>query len=830
MSPSAREAPTPAALAERLRKVLLLERDKGCADTAVVGGMDAFLRLWGLEAHERLHHPMIRSALRKQGLLSPTYGEKTIQERSAWIEQILRWSEALHNGPSLEPRSATSTSAAAKAATVKEFLGPGQGLDTPIAQVRAVHGSVTPKLAKLGISTVRDLLYHFPRRHLDFTHTDHISGLEPGQDHTIVGTVWEVSQVRLGLGGRRRATEAVVGDDTGNVRIIWWNQPYLARTLKRGGRIAISGRVGQYRGRPVFDNPEFELVEGQELVHAARLVPVYPLTEGLTSRRLRGIIKHALGQAVHLLVDFLPGEQRQRLHLMALPQAVAQAHFPESQEAKERSRRRLAFDELFLIQLGVMDRKREWKQGAPGHPLHAETRLIESVLERLPFSLTGAQRRVLEETLEDMAKSTPMSRLVQGEVGSGKTVVALVAMLVAAANGHQVAFMAPTEILAEQHYRTVRRLLGDTHAASGDVLSVDLGLPHGPVTTALLTGGMTRKRKQDVQSLIGNSEVDVVIGTHALFQKDVEFANLGLVIVDEQHRFGVMQRSELRQKGYNPHVLVMTATPIPRTLSLTLYGDLDLSVIDELPAGRQIVQTRWIDGERRETAYEFIRREVGKGRQAFVIYPLIEESAKLEAAAAQQEHDRLSRDVFPDLRLGLLHGRMKATEKDQVMRRFQGAELDILVSTPVVEVGIDIANATVMLVDSAERFGLAQLHQFRGRVGRGEHQSYCILVSETFSEEARERLRIMEETHDGFELAEADLRIRGPGEFFGTRQSGLPDLRMARLSDVPLLELARDEAAALFERDPELELAEHRAMAEAVDQAWAHRTLAPGEA
>ena len=517
--------------------------------------------------------------------------------------------------------------------------------------------------------------------------------------------------------------------------------------------------------------------------------------------------------------------------MLPIREAVAQAHFPDSDADKARARRRLAFDELFLIQLGVLERKREWKESAPGHPLRADPAFLDTVLAKLPFELTPAQRRSMDEIVADLARSSPMSRLLQGEVGSGKTAVALIAMLVAAANRRQVAFMVPTEILAEQHFRTLERILGDLALLgyAPDILAVDLGLPH-PVRTALLTGGLSRKRKQEIQELIAEGEIDIVIGTHALFQKEVEFASLGLVIVDEQHRFGVMQRSELRQKGYNPHLLVMTATPIPRSLSLTLYGDLDLSIIDELPAGRQTIRTRWLEGECRETAYEFVRRQVAEGRQAFAIYPLIEESEKLEAAAAQQEHERLSRDVFPDLRLGLLHGRMKAAEKDRVMRRFQSGDLDVLVSTAVVEVGIDVPNATVMMIESAERFGLAQLHQFRGRVGRGEHQSYCMLISDSHSEEARERLRTMEEVHDGFRLAEEDLRLRGPGEFFGTRQSGLPDLRMARLSDTALLELARDQATEVFDEDPKLEATEHQALAEAVARSWAHRELAPGEA
>jgi len=415
-----------------------------------------------------------------------------------------------------------------------------------------------------------------------------------------------------------------------------------------------------------------------------------------------------------------------------------------------------------------------------------------------------------------------MSRLLQGEVGSGKTVVAVAALLVAADNGYQGALMAPTEILAEQHFHSIRQLLSRvSHKKDeqGNVCSYD-GLFPRPVTLALLVGSLSEKEKENLHQRIQEGEIDIVIGTHALIQKAVEFCKLGLAVVDEQHRFGVLQRSTLRQKGFNPHILIMTATPIPRTLALTLYGDLDLSVIDELPPGRQAIRTRWLEPKYRSRAYDFLRRQIAAGQQAFIICPLIEESENIEAKAAVAEYERLSNEVFPDLRLGLLHGRMPANDKEGVMQSFRDGKLGILVSTPVVEVGIDVPNATVMLVEAADRFGLSQLHQFRGRVGRGEKQSYCVLLAENPSPEGRERLKAVEETQDGFELAEKDLELRGPGEFFGTRQSGLPDLRMARLSDTPLLELARNEAIALFHSDPGLKMSEHRLLAQEVGRVW----------
>ena len=853
--------PAEAMKLDQLRKVLALERSKGFSDGAVVGGLDGFVKRWAQEAHRAVPHPMVRSGLSRMGMLEPQYEAMAPQERAGWVERVLAWSNGLGTLPPVEAKpdatpapSPTSRKAApprkaprpSQSGPGGQFLAAGQGLETPLGQIRGFTPALLKLLERLGITIVRDLLFHFPRRHIDFTTTQPIGSLEIGKEQTAVGTVWEVKELRFAR-GRRGSAEAVIGDDSGNVRAIWFNGPHMARVLKRGSQVALSGRVGIFKGRKVFQNPEYEEAGNQESVHTARLVPVYPKTEGLTSRRIRGIVKGALDGASHLLAEFLPSEQRRRLGMAELPWAVREAHFPSSDEDKDRSRRRLAYDELFLIQLGVLARKRAWKEGMPGHPLRVDAPMFDAFLGSLPFTLTGAQKRVLDEVLTDLGKSIPMSRLIQGEVGSGKTVIALAAMLVAVANGQQTAFMAPTEVLAEQHFRTISTLLGGggrphyrgaspmlegmpVPSEAAEIASFTLDGHTKPITVGLLTGSMPRKRKQEVQEMTARGEIDVVVGTHALIQKEAVFVNLALAIVDEQHRFGVMQRSELRQKGYNPHLLAMTATPIPRTLSLTLYGDLDISTIGELPPGRQEIRTKWLDASERGRAYGFVAREVAEGRQAFIVYPLVEESENLDVAAATEEYERLSRDIFPDLRLGLLHGRMKASEKESVMRAFRERETDVLITTAVVEVGIDIPNATVMLVEGADRFGLAQLHQFRGRVGRGEHPSYCILIAEAPSPEAGERLGVVERTHDGFVLAEEDLRLRGPGEFFGTRQSGLPDLRMARLSDVPLLELARAEATALFEQDPGLEKPEHHALAQEVARWWEHRTLLVGEA
>jgi ATP-dependent DNA helicase RecG len=622
--------------------------------------------------------------------------------------------------------------------------------------------------------------------------------------------------------GGRRSTEAIVGDETGNVRAMWFNNPYLARTLTPNLKIVLSGKVKLFNGRFVFESPEWEPMEEGDLIHTGRLVPVYPLTEGLHQRQTRKLIKGAVDIWAQQVVDFLPPDVIKHCQLIELPDAIAQAHYPDTVEFQDKARVRLAFDELFLLQLGVLSKKRDWQESQPGTPIHIDRQLLDKFLQSLPFKLTPAQQKVLTEILGDMQKPVAMSRLLQGEVGSGKTVVATAALLTAVADGYQTALMAPTEILAEQHFATIHKLLSAVGhlEAEADHLYTYSGILPKPVTIALLIGATGAKTKRELHQRIASGEIDIIIGTHAIIQKEVEFKRLGFIVVDEQHRFGVAQRSTLRQKGTNPHVLAMTATPIPRTLALTLYGDLDLSVIDELPPGRQLIKTKWLRPDEREQAYRFIRKQVGEGHQAFIICPLIEESETVQARAAVAEYEYLSQNVFPTLKVGLLHGKMASKDKEKAMQMFHDKELDILVSTPVIEVGIDVPNATVMMVESADRFGLSQLHQFRGRVGRGPAQSYCILLSEHPSEVGTERLSIIETVHNGFRLAEEDLRLRGPGEFFGTRQSGLPDLRMAKLSDVALLEMARKEAQLLFTEDRHLRKPQHALLVKELARVW----------
>ncbi len=851
------------------KNILRLEEHKGYADTAVSGGLEAFARRWAdqLVSTERHARPMAeaiagvfggysrlmpearRDAVRRASELLALFERgvrdlpvtahdtevgaagnghpptrppdfKGFEEEEKEKERHGRRSASRPGPGSTPPVSASTGIAPARASGVtlapQPASGPGVRAarrnptpDSPVTVLRGVQSATARLLARLGIYTVRDALLFFPFRYDDFSDMRPIAELRPDVNQTVVGTVWDID-ARQTRNGRSMVT-ATITDSTGLITATWFNQEYIARQLHPGDPIVISGKPVAFNGRLTFTSPEWEPYD-DELLHTGRIVPVYRSTEGLHRRTLRRIMHDAVERFADQMAEYLPEWVRRDAQLVGLTTAIRQIHFPDSRLDAARAAKRLAFDEFLLIQLGMLQRRRAWQEARQALPMAGERDVLDAFISSLPFELTGAQKRVIGEILADMARPVPMTRLLQGDVGSGKTVVAAAALLVAVANGAQGAIMAPTEILAEQHYKNITRMFEKL---------ADAG--RSPVVR-LLKGSTPRKEKQEIYEGVASGEVDIVVGTHALIQEGLTFRKLGLVVVDEQHRFGVLQRDALRQKGLQaglmPHTLVMTATPIPRSLALTIYGDLEVSVLDEMPPGRRLIKTRWVDATRRQQAYDFIEKKVAEGRQAFIICPLIEESEKIEAKAAVAEYERLKTEVFPGRRLALLHGRMKPKEKEEVMASFNRGEADILVSTSVVEVGIDVPNATVMLVEGADRFGLAQLHQFRGRVGRGQHQSYCILLADDPQGPAFERMQIIQDTHDGFRLAEADLEIRGPGEFFGTRQSGMPDLRMAKLSDMATLSLAREQARALFERDPDLSRPEHAGLKAVLEAFW----------
>jgi ATP-dependent DNA helicase RecG len=792
---------------------MLVNEQKKCADHLVIGGLEKFINNWSgaqKQSGDAQRAQAIALALKGYSDAKPDDRQAMItralaalrgdSESANQIEEPLDEFDDADDEEAIAPTRQAASKSEAKPARTTPVAG--YGLDASITRLQTIGPAHAKKLQKLGVYTVNDLLYLFPRRYDDFSQLKTVSQLMYGEEVTVLLTVCEVftrETRRAGL----TVTSVVLADTTGTIQATFFNQPFLQKQFQTGRRIVVSGRVDKDLGHLVFKQPEWEPLS-KELLHTARIVPVYPLTEGITNRWLRRLVHSVVEFWASKVPDPMPEKIRADAQLPDLNTALREIHFPTTPEKMEHARRRLILDEFLAIQIGVLQQRRKWRE-QPGRALRVDDARVRDFLAQLPFKLTDAQDRVLKEILGDIQVTAPMSRLLQGDVGSGKTVVAASAMLMAVANGAQAALMAPTEILAEQHFKTLSAVFAN--------------LPNPP-RIARLIGSMKNRDKEAAREQIKNGEVDIAIGTHALIQEDVEFRDLALAVIDEQHRFGVEQRGIIRAKGYHPHILVMSATPIPRTLALTIYGDLDLSIIDQMPPGRQEIKTKWLQPLERERAYAFIRNQIKDGRQAFVICPLIEESETIDAKAAVEEYENLRKQVFPELRVGLIHGKLRPSEKDDTMNKFRDHEIDILVATSVVEVGIDVPNATVMLIEGADRFGLAQLHQFRGRVGRGAHQSFCLLLAEKKESVADDRLRVIESTQNGFLLAEEDLKLRGPGEFFGTRQSGLPDLKIAKLSDTKILEEARGIAQTLFERDPDLQNAEHQILAQRVREFW----------
>jgi ATP-dependent DNA helicase RecG len=675
-------------------------------------------------------------------------------------------------------------------------------LNTSIQYLKGVGPKRAKGFSARGISTIEDLLYYFPRRYEDRTNFSSVSGMKEGEPCTIKAHVLSGAQRNSWTRRSFNITEAVLADETGKINCVWFNQPYLKGYLKPGASMILYGKPELYNGRMQMNNPEYELIDKDDgdSLSIGRIVPVYTLPKGFSQRGMRHLIKGALDEFLPKIQDCLPFDLRERNRLLNLAQSLLNIHFPQSQELQNQAFTRLSFEEFFLFQLPLTLRKlkRRKKEGVAHNP---EGGIAGNFISGLPFELTGAQRKVMEEIKADMSSARAMQRLLQGDVGSGKTVVATWACLVAVQSGHQAAFMVPTEILARQHYSRI------TSQFSG------LRCPGRNPRVALLIG--QDKDKEKVYADVREGRVDLVIGTHALLQEELVFKSLSFIVIDEQHKFGVGQRALLPAKGSNPDVLIMTATPIPRTLAITLYGDLDISVIDQLPAGRIPVKTVHFSQKDEDRGFAIAKEELNCGHQAYIIYPVIEESYAMDIKGAKKMFAQLKEGEFKGFRLGLVHGRMKTKEQEEVMLKFRNKEIDLLVSTTILEVGVDVPGATCMIVAHAERFGLSQLHQLRGRIGRGNLQSFCVLISDAQSEESKARLQAMVASSDGFRISEEDLKIRGPGEFFGRRQHGLTELKIANpLTQLQLLKKAREEAMGAVSRDPGLVLRQNEYLKE----------------
>jgi ATP-dependent DNA helicase RecG len=868
----------------KLQKFFKLEAERGYDNHAVLGGLDRILDFWVSEARtegisedliqiisNRLHdYPRLtpqsraevldglwRRVQRETSGGGSSEAERTPEPAPTNIEESQESEATEESQASLTENEAADLTEEADEETTAPVEdekphrpdrtrprpeGPPIALDAPVTVLPGIGRNHARTLGRLGLNSIRDMLYYFPRRYDDYSLMKPINRLNYGDQVTVIGTI-QSYKLRPTKGGNS-LVEAIVSDGSAGVRLNWFNQTYMIKRLREGAQVSVSGKVDQYLGRLVFNNPNLEFLEQQQL-SANRIWPNYSIKTNISQKWMRNLMEDAvLAWAPHVR-DPLPEWVLQQAHLMDLATALQQVHIPDSWDDLKAAQHRLAFDEIFYLQLGVLSQKRAWQQ-RQARVFTVADDWLDAQIGRLPYVLTGAQQHAVKDLRHDLASGQPMNRLIQGDVGSGKTVVAALGITIVVEHAAQVALMAPTSILAEQHYRNLLKLLSepveamlqsaDLYPASqvegvqepswveDEMQQADQPTPQPPPLQPeqirLMLGATSDAEKQEIRNGLADGSIKVVVGTHALIEEPVIFKDLQLAIIDEQHRFGVEQRAALRGKGDNPHLLVMTATPIPRSLALTVYGDLDLTVMDEMPPGRKPVETYVLLPLERERAFTLIRSQVELGRQAFVIYPLIEESENSEAKAAVEEFSFLQESVFPHFKVGLLHGRMRPEEKDEVMRRFRDSEIQILASTTVIEVGVDVPNATVMLIEGANRFGLAQLHQLRGRVGRGADKSYCILIPDNPDAAENERLHVMAETNDGFLLAERDLEQRGPGQFLGTRQSGFAELQMANLSDVRLIEKARTQAQALFDQYPELDQPELVPLLAEVEHFW----------
>ena len=678
--------------------------------------------------------------------------------------------------------------------------------NTPIRYIKGVGPKKSEVFNAIDIGTVEDLLYYLPFRYEDRSHFTRVCDVKEGEVATIKGEVRTLGSIRTRTG--LNIFQLALDDGTGVVYGIWFHQPYLKKIFKTGQKIVMYGKVERH-DKLRINHPRYEILKGddRDSIHVGRIVPVYHLTQELSQRNLRTIAFCAVSDYSRSIQDILSTKMRARNKLVDLAFGIKNIHFPANYESLNRAYKRIVFDEFFLLQLAIAIKKRDRVLGEKGVAHNIDKDKARDFIESLPFELTDGQRRAIEAIERDMASPRPMNRLIQGDVGSGKTIVACHALLLAAGNGFQGVFMAPTEILAEQHYLTLTKIFMDLD-----------------INVALLVQGISPKERSRILEDAREGRIDVLIGTHAVIQEGVDFKNLGLAVIDEQHKFGVSQRAKLQGGQRPPDVLLMTATPIPRTLAMTVYGDLDVSVIRELPPGRGEITTYWVSDSDREKVYHFLREEISKGRQAYVVYPRLEETAVEDLRSAKLMYEELKDRIFKDLRVGLIYGKMESKKKDSIMRSFKKGDIDMLISTVVVEVGIDVSNASVMVVENAERFGLSQLHQLRGRIGRGKHESYCVLVSDSDKETAQKRLTAMTESQDGFQIAEEDLKLRGPGDIFGTRQHGLPEIRFGNIvRDMEIMEVARREAFSLIAEDPRLDNHENRFIKRALDKRFKER-------
>jgi ATP-dependent DNA helicase RecG len=716
--------------------------------------------------------------------------------RRSLIAETRRFLYQLHRQGEARPTEVKEAKAPYQENPPSSAERPTQSLAHSIAQLKGIGPKGAQALAKLGILYIEDLLRYYPRDYADYSNQKLIKQIQPGETVTLVGKIRQVSCFTSPKNHKLCILSLVVGDSSGRIKVSqFFAGPRFAnrgwqelqkKNYPLNSTVAVSGLVKKSTGGLSLDKPEIEVLDEEGGLFKGKIIPIYALTEGVPASLIRRAVQRALPYA-EVLGEPLPLSLRQDLSFLDLPQAIGKVHFPETIEDHKKARQRLVFDEFFFLQLGLLRRRWQQKEQEPGISFQTEGKLIHDFYKLLPFSLTGAQERVVKQILADLAAPQPMNRLVQGDVGSGKTVVAIISILAVLESGYQAAFMAPTEVLAEQHYRKLVQWFNQLH-----------------IPVELLTGSVRTAKRREILRQLATGELKILVGTHALIQEAVQFQNLGLAVIDEQHRFGVQQRAILQNKGRNPDVLTMTATPIPRTLALTLHGDLDVSQIDELPPGRKPIHTSVVRPSDRNQVHELMRRQLAEGNQIYVVLPLIEESEKLDLKSATEEYEHLSQ-VFAEFQVGLLHGRMKSEEKDAVITQFRDNQLHILVSTTVIEVGVDVPNASVMVIEHAERFGLAQMHQLRGRVGRGAAQSFCVLITHSQGDYALQRLNVLAQSNDGFVIAEMDLRLRGPGEVLGSRQSGLPDLALASLvDDQSTLELARVKAQEIVAEDPAL--------------------------